>query len=184
LKRVLEEFDLLIAAGHLPDIRNDVIFPTARAALSEAEAVMKAGNDAISAPVPVCNGDDGQAVLGGEAEARTGGATPPTGSHHNLLRQGTRFLHAVEELCDWMNGCDLSSDHADQKPNSYQALCEAMPAFRAALYSAAMVAAPEASVKLCEHDMGFDPERGPNGCRLVLHGQECQCERARSVIKE
>lgn len=34
LTRLLLEFDFLIEGGHLPDIRNDVIFDEARAALA------------------------------------------------------------------------------------------------------------------------------------------------------
>jgi hypothetical protein len=50
LKRMLEEFDLLIEAGHLPDIRNDVIFPTAREAVAEADAAMVAATEADIKP--------------------------------------------------------------------------------------------------------------------------------------
>jgi hypothetical protein len=36
LKRMLLEFDFLIEAGRIPDVRNDVIFVAARAALAKA----------------------------------------------------------------------------------------------------------------------------------------------------
>lgn len=29
----------------------------------------------------------------------------------------------------------------------------------------------------CEHDLGFDRETGPYGCRLELHGGVCVCAR-------
>jgi hypothetical protein len=35
LRRLLLEFDFLIEGGHLPDIRNDIIFDDARAALEQ-----------------------------------------------------------------------------------------------------------------------------------------------------
>ena len=35
LRRLLLEFDFLIEGGHLPDIRNDIIFDDARTALGE-----------------------------------------------------------------------------------------------------------------------------------------------------
>jgi hypothetical protein len=35
LKRMLLEFDFLVEAGNLPDIRNDMIFDEARAALTK-----------------------------------------------------------------------------------------------------------------------------------------------------
>lgn len=98
--------------------------------LEDANAAIIAAHDALS-----------KQFARAEGAEMTSTAHDPNDAPHNLLRQGTRFLNAVEALCDWMNGRDLSSDHADQKPADYKALCEAMPAFRAALYSAAINAA-------------------------------------------
>lgn len=36
------------------------------------------------------------------------------------------FVAAVEALLDWMNGNDMSADHADQKPQDYKRLCTAL----------------------------------------------------------
>lgn len=47
--------------------------------LRRIDGIFTAHAAVIATPVPVRNGDDGQSVLGGEAEAKTGGATPPTG---------------------------------------------------------------------------------------------------------
>jgi hypothetical protein len=38
LKRLLLEFDFLVEGGHLPDVRNDVIFDDARKAVAASEA--------------------------------------------------------------------------------------------------------------------------------------------------
>jgi hypothetical protein len=43
------------------------------------------------------------------------------------------FLVATEKLCDWMNGNDLVSDHADQKPEDYESFCAAMERLQCAL---------------------------------------------------
>jgi hypothetical protein len=36
LQRLLLEFDFMVGGGHIPDVRNDVIFDAARAALAKA----------------------------------------------------------------------------------------------------------------------------------------------------
>lgn len=54
----------------------------------------------------------------------------------DLHSDGKAFLKAVEALCDWMNGNDLSADHESQKPEDFKAICESMVAFRAALAKA------------------------------------------------
>jgi hypothetical protein len=54
----------------------------------------------------------------------------------DLYTHGAEFMGAVEALCDWMNGNDLSADHAEQKPGDFKRLSVAMEAFRAALAKA------------------------------------------------
>ena len=53
-----------------------------------------------------------------------------------LLGAAEEFLRAADALFDWMNGCDLSADHRDSKPEDFARLCAALPAFRAALAEA------------------------------------------------
>lgn len=36
------------------------------------------------------------------------------------------FVEATEALLDWMNGNDMSADHAEQKPEDYKRLCAAL----------------------------------------------------------
>jgi hypothetical protein len=50
-----------------------------------------------------------------------------------IYTTGEDFLKAVDKLCDWMNGNDLSWDHSTQRPDDFNHLCRAMTAFRAAL---------------------------------------------------
>ncbi|MDQ0996914.1 hypothetical protein QFZ34_002096 [Phyllobacterium ifriqiyense] len=59
-----------------------------------------------------------------------------TQSQNDLLETGKTFIAAVEQLLDWMNGNDLVSDHADQCPEDYKMLCDALPAFRSAIETA------------------------------------------------
>ena len=40
LQRLLEEFDFMVESGLIPDVRNDVIFAEARAALAELEGAL------------------------------------------------------------------------------------------------------------------------------------------------
>ena len=39
LQRLLLEFDFMVESGHIPDVRNDVIFDAARAAIAKATAL-------------------------------------------------------------------------------------------------------------------------------------------------
>lgn len=50
-----------------------------------------------------------------------------------LRKTASEFLEAVEALCDWMNGNDLSADHADQCPEDFECLCRTMEALQSAL---------------------------------------------------
>ena len=36
------------------------------------------------------------------------------------------FVEATVLLLDWMNGNDMSADHAEQKPEDYKRLCAAL----------------------------------------------------------
>lgn len=48
------------------------------------------------------------------------------GSPEEIESAAREFLVATELLCDWMNGNDLSSDHAEQKPEDCRRMCAAM----------------------------------------------------------
>lgn len=69
--------------------------------------------------------------LGADARAEATSARARTLA--DALRDGREFLAAAEALLDWMNGNDLSADHADQKPEDYERLCAALEKFSAAL---------------------------------------------------
>lgn len=43
------------------------------------------------------------------------------------------FLKSVEALLDWMNGNDLSADHAESCPEDYERLDDLLPKFRASI---------------------------------------------------
>lgn len=51
----------------------------------------------------------------------------------DITAKGTQFLEDVDALCDWLNGSDISADHAAQKPDDFKRLCSSMAAFRASL---------------------------------------------------
>lgn len=57
-------------------------------------------------------------------------------SHQALVDAGSAFHEATERLLDWMNGNDLSADHAEQKPADFQALSSSLVAFADALKTA------------------------------------------------
>ena len=50
-----------------------------------------------------------------------------------VLGASKDLREAIELLCDWMNNNDLVWDHADQKPDDFQRLCDAMEVYDAAL---------------------------------------------------
>jgi hypothetical protein len=43
------------------------------------------------------------------------------------------FLPDVEALLDWMNGCDVSADHAADKPEEFKKLCRSLERMQAAI---------------------------------------------------
>lgn len=50
-----------------------------------------------------------------------------------LLEDGKEFLEAAEAVFDWMNGNDLSADHAEQRPGDFERVSSALVKFRAAI---------------------------------------------------
>ena len=50
-----------------------------------------------------------------------------------MLEDGKEFLEAAEAVFDWMNGNDLSADHAEQRPGDFERISVALVKFRAAI---------------------------------------------------
>lgn len=75
------------------------------------------------------------------------------------------FVKATEALVDWMNGNDMSADHAEQKPEDHKRLC-------AALMIEVGKKADTEIARLTDAIWEYGEHR--KSCRIG-DGQECDC---------
>ena len=90
-------------------------------------------------------GRDEGAARAARSRALIRAAIPIAEAVPAVVGASAEFLAATEALLNWMNGNDLSADHADQCPADYDRLCTALESIQEALrqYDAATTPPPE-----------------------------------------
>ena len=124
--------------------RNDmrsVLTAALAAAVQEGEAKPVAGvHEYVDGYELRCDNGDGytpsdfeKSMIEDAINGYVGALSHPAPADAGVVEKAKAFLSAVVSLCDWLNGNDLSADHARLRPDDFGALSTAMTDLRAAL---------------------------------------------------